>query len=306
MDDGIPWFEHLRASADTTHLAASTKAGWTTIWKTDASRPISSIKTGFHGGENRHAIDSANSRLYSGLWEGGLSCFNYATGRRSWRRRDLLGIQQVDVSSANPGSLFVSLETPDHLQNRKGSFTGVIEIDARDGSTIWKTTEAWYAYPHSSRDLLVVEDRVQKEIRTLDESRQTVGRSEMLNFAVLDVAFNDDLMAVAEGAQGVRVLDMHGNTISRYLETRREPNCIRVFFVNDQLCAFDSWGTPWLIFLEPRTGEIKYEIQCDATHICFIDDGLRFITQLGRIFDSVTGKQVGHISPDHLPWWRMF
>src|SRR4051794_40539670 len=103
----------MRAAADGRLVATSSDDETVKIWEAPAFTEVARIKPGFDGGESRLALDATSSRVFSGTWEAGLTCYDYAEHRVVWQRADLLGIQGVDCSPAFPSSICVALEAPE-------------------------------------------------------------------------------------------------------------------------------------------------------------------------------------------------
>jgi len=239
----------------------------------------------------RHVIDPINHRIYSGTWEKGLTCFDYARNRVVWHRSDVIGIQSVSHSAGFPESIIVSLEAPDYLVDEPGVSSGIVELNARDGSTTWRTTAGDRAFTHPCQSLIVMTDRYKKQIYLLDKQREIVGSLPMTYFAVIDVGFSKDMIALAEGKEGVRIIDRKGQVISHYITKNRKTNCIGVAFFNDRLVVFDYAEKSFVTIIDPSTGEVsgEYEYQSYG-FICFIDHGSRFVTSSGEICRSIDGK----------------
>lgn len=281
-----------RASYDSCHFGASLEEGAITIWKSDSSLPITTVKPGFSGGESRHFVDSVNRLIYSGTWEDGLTCYDYADDRVVWHRNDLIGIQTVNLSAGFPASVFITLERPDYRQEPE-IISGIVELDAYNGSSRWRADKGDWVYLHPRKPLIVIQDRRNRMIRILDRAKTEVGSIPMVHFAILNVAFGENLIAIAEGAKGVRVCDLHGKVISHYAPTGRKPNCINVTFAGDRVCIHDSWDGSFVSIIDPYSGKLISEYKRDSHGaMCFIDDGIRFVDSSGRVCQSFDGEVV--------------
>ena len=281
----------IRASYDSHYFAASLENESITIWRSDAPVPIATVQPGFSGGKNRHFTDPVNRLIYSGTWEDGLTCYDYEDNRVAWHRRDLIGIQTVGLSAGFPSSVFVTLEAPDCRLDEPGVISGIVELDAKDGSTKWKAENGGRVFVHPRQPLLVVQDRRNNLVRFLGGDKNLIGSVPMVNFAIIDVGFANNTIALAEGSKGVRVLDLKGTLLSQYAPKDRKPNCIDVAFSGDYLIVFDSWEGTFVTIIEPATGKViaEYERESHGS-ICFIDDGSRFVDSSGLICRSVDGQ----------------
>ena len=289
----------IRAAYDSRYFGASLEEKSISIWRSDLVPPVATVRPGFSGGEKRHCIDPVNRLIYSGTWEDGLTCFDYAENRTVWHRSDLIGIQSVDLSVGFPGSVFVTLEAPDYRLNELDVASGIVELAAEDGRTRWSAERGDWCYANPCRPFLVIQDRSDRVVRILDANKNEVGTAPMIHFALLDVGFSDAFIALADGAKGVRVLNYRGEVIARYVPIGRKPNCIQVAFHAERLLVFDSWDGPFVTTIDPTNGELVSEYQRDSQGtICFIDNGSRFVDESGHIFRSSNGQFEGTLKAE--------
>jgi hypothetical protein len=288
----------MRTSADGRLLCTSCDHHWVTIWETKTLREITAVQPGFSGGEQRLAIDPQTARILSGTWEEGLTCYDYSADRIIWRRADLIGIQQVALSPAFASSVFVALEAPDHRVDEPGIFTGIVELDARTGETQWQIEAANSIHLHPRMPVLVLTDHADRLVRIYDASRKSLGSTPMVHFAILDIAFQDDWIALAEGAKGIRIVALDGKVRTSCCPISHESNCLRVSFEGDQrvLNVFDSWDRSFITRLDATTGNVLGEYAREnQTEVCFIDDGRRFVDACGQVCRSSDGRIEGHL-----------
>jgi len=279
----------LRASPGGRFFGTSADGKTIRIWDAQTLQEIRCVEPGFSGGKWRFIIEPERPWIFSGTWEGGLSCVDYMKGLPVWSRSDLVGVQGVSVSEAFRNSVFVWLESPDHRENEPGIFTGVVELDASTGRLLW-TEDAHEVYLHPRLPWIVLVDRLREEVKILDETRCLVGSIHMTHFAVLDVAFADDAVALSEGAKGVRIIDSNAALIASYLPKDREASCQEITFIEGaDLLAVHSWGS--YVTLLDYAGEVANEYRRDCHgSICFINGGAQFVDEAGRVFSTLTGK----------------
>jgi len=288
-------FRERRASYDTHHVGARLSEGVISIWNTKQRKFVASAKPGFKGGRQRYAIDPFNHLIYSGTWEDGLTCFDYGSDRVVWHRDDLVGIQRVEISGAFPTSLFVTLEAPDYRLDEPGVFSGAIEIEAKSGKEIWRATRGDNVYAHPEKPILLIQRQGDRQLDILNGERKLIGSAAMLNFAILDVAFGSESIALAEGAKGTRVIDYEGKTISENVPDRK-PNCIDITFDEGLVCVFDSWEDSFVTLIDPASGKAVSEYKRDSHgDICFVENGSRFVDFRGRLFRTRDGKPDGEL-----------
>jgi hypothetical protein len=170
-----------------------------------------------------------------------------------------------------------------------GIISGIVELDAKDGSAKWMANHGDWVYLHRQQPLIVIQDRCNRVVRILDEKNE-VGSIPMVHFAIIDVDFGKEMIALAEGEKGVRILDHRGALLSHYAPKGRKPNCIGVAFDEDRLIVFDSWDGSFVTIIDPCTGKLIAEYEREFhDDICFIDDGSRFVDSSGQICRSNDG-----------------
>jgi hypothetical protein len=216
-----------------------------------------------------------------------------------WRRDDLIGIQTVDLSAGFPASVFVTLEAPDYRLDEPGVVSGVTELDAETGHTKWLSQNGDWLFLHPTTPVILIQDRSEELVRVLDLQKREIGSTPMENFAILDVAFSEEMIALAEGAKGVRIIDLSGRMISRYAPKARKPNCIRINFDREHVNIFDSWEASFVSIIDPLSGRLIREYhRATRENICFIDDGSRFVDGSGEIYRSSDGEPVATLETE--------
>lgn len=284
-------FRDTRVSFDSHFLSSSLTEEYLTIWESDAPKPISTIKPGFSGGQDRHIVDPINHVIYSGTWEGVLTCFNYREQKVVWERRDLEGLQKVALSSFYSSSVFVQIEAPERHRDKAGVINGIAELSAKDGKTIWKSDRYDGIYLHPSENFIAAQNSGDDEIVLLEGQKKRTATIKLHGFAVMSVAFSKNLLAIAEGEEGVCIADYEGNIVTRFIPKGRQPNCIEVAFRGNELLVHDSWDASFVTIVRPETAEVISEYQRKMPDdICFIAEGSRFVDTSGNIFESKDGS----------------
>lgn len=282
----------IGASCDGTHVAARLNDGEITIWSTDSPKPVAHCKPGFSGSKSRYQLDPSRGLIYSGTWEKGLTCFDYRNHKVIWRRKDIIGIQTVNISTALPNSVFLTLEAPDHVRWYQKAVWGVAELDALTGKTRSVKPIGDWLWVHPEKPVMVTTNcgGGKNVIQLYHADQKEAGSIGMSNFAVMDVAFSDDLIALAEGKTGVRVIDYRGKLVSSYLPPGRHPNCIRLAFSGRYLHVHDSWDGSYLLTFNPTSGELLSEYsRASGGDVCFINDGSSFVNVRGEVCRSRDG-----------------
>lgn len=295
MKRGSIYLYDIRASCDGSQFAASLSEGEITVWDANALDAVGTFRPGFDGSVRRCVIGSPERRIYSAIWEKGQACYDFEACRAIWRRRDLHGIQAVNLSRAFPDTLFVTLEHQERTRRGAKPVFGIVELDRNTGKTRWAEPNGEKAFVHPDAAILLICDR--STIRVLGADKQPIGQSEMVNFAILDAAFSGGCIALAEGAKGVRVIDVTGATLCSYSPQGRKPNCIQVVFNGHRVCVHDSWEGSFVTTIDPTSGQVIAEHQRPiAGDICFIGDGSRYVDQTGGIYTALDGRKVSQLT----------
>jgi outer membrane protein assembly factor BamB len=289
----------LQFSADSTCFAGSPAKGCLVIWRTDSPIPQASLIIPETG---RYALDPGHHRIFAGTWEHGLYCFDVPSGCLLWHRLDLAGIGHVRVSPAFPGSVFITTSIDDWRIDEPGGFTGVMELDGTDGKSIWKAAGVGNVFLHPDKPVILAEDEVKEKLLLLDKRRKKMAVIPKLNFGLLDVAFQSDLFATAEGERGLRLINNRGKVMLSYLPPSRESNFLALSFSGDELFYFDSWERNFVGRLNVETGKLlsEYEVP-EPRDICFAHSGRLFVSSQGRVCRTSDGSEIFRLHfPDGL------
>ena len=282
----------MRTSMDGRLLGTSSDDDSIKIWDAASLREIAQLRPGFSGGRERFALDRTHSRIFSGTWEDGLNCYDFAGERLCWRREDLIGVQGVAFSPAFPSSVFVVLEAPDQLVDGPDVFTGVVELDAATGDTEWQTEDADSIYLHPERAVYALTSRETKRVRIFDGASRLLGSTPMANFAIMDAAFQGDRLALAEGAKGVRLTNLTGDVLFSYRPASRICNCIQIAFSGDSnaVNVFDRGKKTNITSMDTGGRVVCEYARSTPADICFVGDGTRFVDALGNVCRSSDGQ----------------
>ncbi len=288
MTNEPPYLRDLGASCDTRHIGASLTEGEITFWRSGKDEPIVRCNPGFSGGASRYQIDPVRGVVYSGTWENGVTCYDYQSQKVLWHRKDIIGIQTVNLSTRLPESVFLTIEAPDYRRWFQKPVSGIAELDAKTGKTKWLKPLGDWLWVHPHKPVLVATDRGRNDVvRIYDADRKELGKTKMVNFAVIDMAFSDDLIALAEGKKGVRIIDYKGRLVSSYAPVDREPNCTSLAFADGRLHVHDSWEGAFIFTLDPVSGQLISVYKRPAGgEVCFINDGSGFVNRRGEIYRS--------------------
>ncbi|MCB8960651.1 MAG: hypothetical protein H6651_10090 [Ardenticatenales bacterium] len=288
-------FYQNRSSFDTRFFINTNDYRQTLVWQL---RPLQLIGKSSHclpDGGDRTAYNPLLRLLICGSWDAGISCVQVDTHELLWDRTDLLGIQNVQMSAASPDLLYVELEAPDYIP---GSFGGVVVLDVRSGTELarYEKWHSFYTHPYLARHVAVADDN----IILIDDEMAVVNQIGMNYFAILDVAFREQHIAVAEGRTGLRVFDDGGTELLHYREPGKQ---------NISHCRFDleqprvhclnkiSADRGRLITVDYVNGEKCAEhLLDDCTEFCFLDDSPHYVNRTGQIFRAADGQVVQRLA----------
>jgi hypothetical protein len=166
-----------------------------------------------------------------------------------------------------------------------------VELDAATGRERFRTTKADAVYLHPTKPIFVLSSDCSRMIHVMDDSRKSLGSARMTYFAILDVAYHEERIAISEGGEGVRIIDLQGKVLASYRPPSRKPNCLNIAFASsgDELTVFDSWEGSYMTRLD-GSGHLISEYQRKSHEdVCFIGDGTRFLDALGHVCRSTDG-----------------
>ena len=299
---GIPEFlmSEFRAfytSHDGQYFAGCTDEGLIRVWNAADLSLVATLYNSFEDCSLRMAIDPGNHLLFSGAWDEGLSCHDYMTGAHLWHRDELPGIQKVDYACGFPSSIHVAAEVPGTEPDETTALEGVIELDSRTGKIIWQDKEVSSMFLHPSDALVVIENRRDRQMSILDGSKKICGSLGMAHFTIMDVAFNGDLIAVAEGTHGLRIIDRQGKVLVRHIPTDRECHFIRVRFDHSSgnWSFVDQHDEAILVTLDGKSGRLLNECRSNSWGSP-IGDGSRYVDYEGQVCRLGDGEVLARLA----------
>ena len=287
--------DYLRASYDSRYLVGSVDSDSSIVWDVNRPKPMKTVRTDIADSVRRHLVHPVAPTLVTASWDDGLSAIDLRSGKVVWHRDDLLGIQSIDASAAFPNSIFIGLETPDHLDC--DHLRGVIEVDLLNGSTLW--------FDDQNETTAVYLDAVEPTILVVDigKSLRIIHRQDGREYSlpstgqfVLDASLYAGLIAIAEGDAGVRIADARGKVISTYQNHLDDGYChgVGVALGPDWLRVDDggSIGT-----VDPRQGTLKHAtpVRSNSWKTCFLNHGEQFVTSSGVIRQTDSGEPIGKL-----------
>lgn len=285
-------FRDLKSVRTGTIYAGSSNRRDVEVWDVLGPRCLGIVKNAYDGGKERIIVTPDGKHLFTGRWDGGVSCFEVATGRRVWHREDIRGVQHVRYSSEFPDSLFLAAVTEDYRVNKPNTFDGIMELSATDGTELWRRTSTHKVF--LAHGLLILADRAYRQIRVLDPRKNEVSSFSMVHFSVLDVDSSDGLLAFAEGRKGIRLVSPNGRTLASYQHPHRETHCIDVAFVEgmERICVIDNKLGAGITTILDRRANYMSEYKGDwRGPVDFLMNGSVYIDGHGTVYDSLSGRR---------------
>ncbi len=268
------------------------------VWDINGPRCLGVLRNAFEGGSERIAVTPDGKRCFTGCWEGGVSCFDVGSGRQLWHREDILGVQHVRYSTSIPGSVFLGAETEDYRIDEPDTFDGIMELDAADGSEIWRYTSADKIFVLD--DLLILVDQREGEriIRFFDPAKQELACFPMMHNAVLSADYFDGVVALAERDEGVRLIAKDGSMLAHYRHPKRDCHCIDVCFVQDagRVCVVDNdpevGGGVSVTALDGEGAFASEYFRDYWGNADFLKRGSVYLDSRGNIFNAIDGREI--------------
>ena len=290
-------FRAFCTSHDGQYFAGCTDDGLIRIWSATDLSLAATLYNSFEDCDLRMAIDPGNHLLFSGAWGEGLSCHDYLTGAQLWHRSDLPGIQKVDYACGFPSSIHVAAEVPDTEPDETPVLDGVIELDSRTGEVLWQDRDGSSMFLHPSDALVVMENRDDQTLSILDGSKKIRGSLEMAYFAIMDVAFHGGLIAVAEGTEGLRIIDQQGKVLLRHIPTDRKCHFIQAGFDRStgNWLFLDNEEDLFLVTLDGKSGQLVNEFRSSSWDY-LIGDGSRIVDSEGQVYRSSNGELLARLA----------
>lgn len=183
--------------------------------------------------ERRLAITRCDGRpiLVTASYHGdGVAAYDARSGVELWRRKDLKLVQTVDpmpVDSKQRAQIGIACEESDCSRPRLRGSRDYRVLDAASGRGLWSLRDVRRLFSHPSSSRAVAVDRdggASLLVLERTEDRADLGAPRFL----LDVAFEQDRLALAEGMTDVRCVDSRGRTSWTWPSDGSPVNAIRV------------------------------------------------------------------------------
>lgn len=215
------------------------------IWDVKTRAVVNQFETLFSFGGHRLSLDPLGERCIAAAWEagkrGGVACYETNTGKLIWHRQDLRQTQRVRFSPRGEDAWCVSDSGPTKL------------LDAANGKTLDALTGLGDIFDSEySADLLLEKrkrDYVLKKEKTLQIPR--------LTFAVLDVAFSPQSLAISESGGPVRCIDSSTGTELWRQSPGKQIHYLRVWYRKTNR---NFYGVQW----DFQTGSFRSLVRLDA------------------------------------------
>lgn len=272
-------------------LIGQARDGGIKVWSADGSivAELPAIKV---SSEGRIIASKKSGIVVHASWGKGLFATSFS-GEKLWKNRKMRGIQRIEFADSE--TLLISKEMDDHWRKRFREPVGIVEVRVKDGRIIgsWKETSFARAFTAPGKNGYILVDKYAKRVRYLDADKKPLWDVPMPHFTVLDVAFGDDLIGLADGPKGLRVLTKSGETA---LAKGSDGQVSRLAFVGQQCLVYDSWDKSVLEVLDFETGQKSksFELPDHAPPVFFGNRG-RYAHPTGAIYDAFSGELIGQL-----------
>jgi WD40 repeat protein len=276
----------MAASKRSSRVAAALFESQVQIWDVETGKLIKEFETVFSFGGSRLTLGPLGERCIAAAWkagkDGGVACYDTNTGMLVWHRQDLKQTQRVRFSPGGESAWCVPDSGPTKL------------LDSANGKTLDALTGVRDIFDSAySAELLLVK-RKRIYILTKEKTLQVP----RLTFALLDVAFGPQTIAISESAGPVRCLDSStGNELWRQ-SPGKQIHYLRVWY---RQTDGNFYGVPW----DFRTGSFRSLVRLDAnsgkpTVVCslhswdevYCTKSDRLITSNGEVINLSDGKRL--------------
>jgi len=274
----------MAASIRSSRVAAAMFEHHVQIWNVETGTVVNEFETVFSFGGRRLALDPLGERCIAAAWNagkhGGVACYEANTGKLIWHRQDLRQTQRVRFSPGGEAAWCVPDSGPTKLLNAANGKT----LDALTG--VRDIFDSEY-----SADLLLVKrkrDYILKKEKTLQIPR--------LTFAILDVAFGPQSLAISESGGPVRCIDSYTGT-----ELWRQSPGKQIHFVRLWYRQIDRnfYGVLWdfqtgsfrsLVRLDANRGHQNVICQLNSWEEIYSTKSDRVVTSNGEVLDLSGGR----------------
>jgi WD40 repeat protein len=247
----------MAASKRSPRVAAALFESQVQIWDLEAGKLKNEFETVFSFGGSRLTLGPLGERCIAAGWKagkhGGVACYDTNTGRLIWHRQDLKQTQRVRFSPEGESAWCVPNSGPTKL------------LDAANGETLDALTGVRDIFDsaYSAELLLVKRERnyILRKEKTLQIPR--------LTFAILDVAFGPQSLAISESGGPVRCIDSStGNELWRQ-SPGKQIHYLRVWY---RPADRNFYGVQW----DFKTGSFRSLVRLDAdsgkpTVVCYLN-----------------------------------
>jgi len=237
----------MAASKQSSRFAAAVFERQVQIWDVETRALVNEFETVFAFGGNRLALDPSGKRCIAAGWKagksGGVACYEANTGKLIWHRQDLRQTQRVRFSPQSDAAWCVPDSGPTRL------------LDAASGKTLDALTGLRDIFDSDySADLLLEKrkrDYILRKAKTLQIPR--------LTFAILDVAFGPQSLAISESGGPIRCIDASSGTELWRRSPGKQFHFLQVWY---RQADRNFYGVQW----EFQTGSFRSLVRLDANN----------------------------------------
>ena len=274
----------MAASNRSARVAAAFFERQVQIWDVEKAKCVNELETVFSFGGPRLSLDPPGERCIAAAWKagthGGVACYETNTGKLIWHRQDLRRTQRVRFSSEGETLWCVPDSGPTKL------------LDAASGKTLDALTGLRDIFDSEYSSDLLLEKRKRDYILRKEGTVQIP----RLTFAILDVAFGPESLAMSEAGGPVRCINS-----STGIELWRHSPGKHIHFLSLWYRQTDrnSYGVQWefhkgsfrsLVRLDANSGEPAVICQLnswDEVHCPKLDC---IVTSSGAVLDLSDGR----------------
>lgn len=285
----------ISASYSGPTIAIAHSDGSVTIWNIQTSTKISHFESYFETGGRRLAISDDGELCAVGAYHRhGIVLHKVVDGRMIWQRKDLRKVQTLTFSPQYDDVLVACFDNKS---------CHVLNVGTGETITTMKGVRRFKRSPFNRLQLLVKARAF--ELFNHVQSR-SIGRIRMASFAVLDAAFTENSVVVAESAGPIRCFDCDETRLMWQYTPEPGSHILSLGYRKETqevlgVCwSYTVGGDSTLLAFDKNIGEInsKYVLKDLGGESTFAFEGKWLIHNTGVVINTSDGTEVTKLFED--------
>ena len=254
------------------------------MWDVETGAMVNEFETVFSFGGHRLTLDSLGERCIAAAWKagkrGGVACYEANTGRLIWHRQDLRQTQRVRFAPRGNAVWCVPDSGPTRL------------LDAASGKTLEALNGLRDIFDSEYSAELLLEKRKRDYMLRKEKTLQI----RRLTFAILDVAFGPESVAISESGGPVRCIEPSSGSELWRQSPGKQTHFLRIWY---RQIDRNFYGVLWdfqkgsfrsLVRLDGKSGVQNVIRQLDSWEEIYCRKSDRIVTSGGEVLGLPDGK----------------